>query len=169
MKKLSFFCVLSLCVFAACKKSGGSSSDYHFTATIDGQSQSFNTSPLAVKVSNAGVSMIAFEGFAGNQSNPQVMAVSWNSFYAGQNLVVGTYGDTSSKYAIGGNYNPSISVTYVSGSSIMTGGTHMKLTISSIDSTAVRGSFSGDFYLNGDPSSPKKTVTNGDFYVPWKK
>ena len=169
LKKLSFFCVLSLCVFASCKKSGGSSSNYHFTATVDGQSQSFNTSPLAVKVTNSGVSLIAFEGFAGNQSNPQVMAISWTSFTVGQNLVVGNYSDTSSKYDLGGNYNPSISVSYVGGGGIVTGGTHMKLTISSLDSTAVRGTFSGDFYLNGDPSSPKKTVTNGDFYVPWKK
>jgi hypothetical protein len=170
LKKFSFFCVLSLCVFVSCKKSGGSSSsDYHFTATVDGQSQSFNLSPLAVKVTNSGVSMIAFEGFAGNQSNQQVIAMSWTSLYAGQNLTVGNYSDTASKYALGGNYNPSITVSYVAGSGIMTGGTNLKMTITSIDSTAVKGTFSGNFYLNGDPSSPKKSITNGDFYVPWKK
>ena len=169
LKKFSFFFVLSLCVFASCKKSGSSSSDYHMTATVDGQSQSFNLSPLAVKVTNGGLSIIALEGYAGNQSNQQIMAMSWTSYSVGQILVAGNYSDTSSKYALGGNYNPSISVSYVGGNNIMTGGTHLKMTITSIDSTAVRGTFSGDFYLNADPSSPKKTITNGDFYVPWKK
>ena len=44
----------------------------------------------------------------------------------------------------------------------------MKIVITAIDSSTVKGTFSGDFYYMGDISGAKKTITNGDFYVPWK-
>jgi len=171
-KKFSFFCALFLCVFTSCKKNGGSSSGYHLTATIDGQSQSFNVNPFVFKVTNGGASIISIEGYAGNQSNQQIMAISWTSYSPSVILIPGNYSDTSSAYSLEGVYNPSISVSYVGGNGLtanMSNSNHLKMTITSIDSTAVKGTFSGDFYLNGDASSPKKSITSGDFYVPWKK
>jgi len=176
LKKIVLFCTLSLSLFASCKKhNSSSSSNYHFTATVDGQSQNFNTSPpFAVKVSNAGVSIIAIEGVGGTLASPQIIAVSWTNLSPGIYLTAGNYSDTSSVYSLGGNYNPLVSTSYVSGNAVtnvsgLSGVTHLKMTITSIDSTAVKGTFSGDFYLNADLSSSKKSITNGDFYVPWKK
>jgi hypothetical protein len=43
---------------------------------------------------------------------------------------------------------------------------HFKVTISSIVGNAARGTFSGDYYADGDvQSGTKLTITNGDFYV----
>ena len=85
---------------------------------------------------------------------------------------VGNWTDTSQKYAITGVYSPANGHDYAAGTVAVAGATitnHLKLTITSVDSTAVKGSFSGDFYLNGDLSGTKSTITNGDFYVAWKK
>jgi hypothetical protein len=76
-----------------------------------------------------------------------------------------------------GIYNPSVSQSFVGGSQStgyasnigVTGVNHLKLVITSLDSTAVKGTFSWDFYYNADLSAAKKSITNGDFFVPWKK
>lgn len=181
VKKIILFSALLVSVFVSCKKnnSASSSSNYHFTATIDGAAQTFNVSPLAVRVVNGPASEIAIEGFAGTStSTSQVLAISWaNTGLAPASFTTGNYSDTASNYAVTGTYNPSLSVSYVSGSGVtglasgsgVTIVNHLKFTITSLDSTAVKGTFSGDFYYNGDISGAKKTITNGDFFVPWKK
>ena len=179
LKKTLLFSALLVCAFVSCKKNNSASSggNYHFTATIDGKAQTFNVSPLAVRVTNSGVSLIGIEGFTSASSTTQVLAVSWtNNPPNSAAFTVGTYSDTASKYAIGGNYNPSTTEAYVSGSGIESGATtnipfanRLKIVITAVDSTTVRGTFSGVFYLNGDLTQAKKTITDGDFYVPWKK
>jgi hypothetical protein len=179
VKKILLFSALFVCVFVSCKKNNSSSGgSYHFTATIDGQAQTFNVSPLAVKVTNSGASLIAIEGFSAASSTTQILSVSWgNTSPNSANFTTGAYSDTATAYYIGGNYNPSTTVAYVSGSgvtaavgsSLPSGVQRLKITITSVDSTAVKGTFSGDFFFNGDVTQGKKTITNGDFYVPWKK
>ena len=180
VKKILLFSTLFVCVFASCKKNNsGSSSNYHFTATIDGKAETFNVSPFIFKVTNSGISQIAIEGFtATTASSGEVLAISWaNTGLGAASFTTGTYSDTASNYSITGVYNPSVSQSFVGGyqstgygSSIgVTGLNHLKLVITSLDSTAVKGTFSGDFYYNADLSGAKKSITNGDFFVPWKK
>jgi hypothetical protein len=40
---------------------------------------------------------------------------------------------------------------------------HFVLNITSINSTAIQGTFSGDLFSNGDPSTTAKALTNGTF------
>ena len=43
---------------------------------------------------------------------------------------------------------------------------HFKVNITSITSTTISGTFSGDFYQDGDVvNGTKLTITNGDFFV----
>ncbi len=184
VKKIILFSALFVCVFASCKKnnSGSSSSNYHFTATIDGKAQTFNVSPFIFRVTNSGVSIITIEGFTGTTAaNGQVLALSWtNSGGSGvgaNNFTTGTYSDTAGKYSLMGVYNPTLNESFVGGTQStgyasnigVTGLNHLKLVITSLDSAAVKGTFSGDFYFNADLSGAKKSITNGDFFVPWKK
>jgi hypothetical protein len=178
LKKAIPFFALALCVFASCKKNNSSSNgNYHFTATIDGKAQTFNVSPLATIATNSGYSIIGIEGFTAASSTTQVLALSWTNTALGTIFTTGTYNDTASKYAIGAIYNPTATESYGAGSGVTgdltgtnaTGINRLKIIITSLDSTAVKGTFSGDFFFNGDPTEAKKTVTNGDFYVPWKK
>ncbi len=84
-----------------------------------------------------------------------------------------TYVDTAFGWDVEGAYAESQSSIYIAGSVLasdalnlgVTVANHLKITFTSIDSTAVKGTFSGDFYLNGeDPSrGPDRPITNGSF------
>ena len=42
---------------------------------------------------------------------------------------------------------------------------HFKVNITSIDGKTAKGTFSGDFYQDGDVTRNKISITNGEFYV----
>ena len=176
MKNTILSCAALLCILASCKKSS-SGSNYHVTATVDGTSQTFNVSPLAIQIQNGGLTMITIEGFSTNTSTTSTMALSWNNNVTTQKFGPATYADTAQNYSTMGVYAVSVGQSFVSGSGIemLAAGTgttianHLKLVITSVDSTHIKGTFSGDFYQNSDISGAIKKVTNGDFDVPWKK
>ena len=176
MKKTSFICIAVLCIFASCKKSN-SSSGYHVTATIDGTTQSFNVSPVAVALNDSGYQQITIVGLSSTSSIAGSLGVTWSNNVTTQGFGVATYTDTATSYAITGDYIPNMTSSYVSGSGmVMTAANsnvsianHLKLVITAVDSTHIKGTFSGDFYFSGDITGAIKTVTNGDFDVPWKK
>lgn len=178
--KILLVAVLAFCVLVSCKKSNsGSSNSYHFTATVDGKAQTFNVSPLATRITAYGITDIVIEGFNGtSSSNTQTLSLGWvNSSANSTPFGTGTWSDTSRKYAIAGVYAVPNTDQYASGTNVtgqasLSGVTitnHFKITITSMDSTAIKGTFSGDFYDMGNVSGAKKTITNGDFFVPWKK
>ncbi|HEV2483230.1 MAG TPA: hypothetical protein VGS79_26375 [Puia sp.] len=177
MKKTAFICIATLCMATACKKSNsGSGSNYHMTATIDGTAETFNVSPLAVNLTNSGETLISIEGLSSSSSSAQSLALGWNNNVPNATLGVGTYSDTATSYSTIGTYDVSSTETYICGSDLAStassiGSTinHLKIVITSVDSTHIAGTFSGDFYLGEDLNGTIKTVTNGSFDVPWKK
>ena len=177
MKKTALICIALLCIITSCKKSNSSGSNYHVTATIGGTAQTFNVSPLATIISNSGYELIAIEGFSSSSSSTQSLALSWNNNVLNQSFGAATYSDTASNYGIIATYVPAFSQSYVGGSGIeataigtgVTIANHLKIVITAVDSTHVKGTFSGDTYYQGDISGNVKTITNGDFDVPWKK
>lgn len=174
MKKTALLIAVSFGLFVSCKKNSSSSSSYHFTATIDGTAQTFNTTPLATRLTVYGITQIGIDGFSGSSSsNIQSLSIGWQSSTPGAKFGVGTWTDSSQNYAVVGVYAPVTLQDYASGNAVTAGtnykGNHLTITITSMDSTAVKGTFSGDFFLQGNLSGTKKTITNGDFYVAWKK
>jgi hypothetical protein len=181
VKKIVLFSVLFVCVIASCKKSNSSSSGsstpgYHFTATIDGKAQPFNVNPWAISNTIRGITFVSIQGFTDSSvSLGQILALGWiNSNVGTAYFTTGSYLDTATSYILPGD-------SYICGS--QAGGfgllagpgvdvnnrNHLKITITSLDSTAVKGTFSGDFFFNADVTGEKKSITNGDFFVPWKK
>jgi hypothetical protein len=179
VKKVPFLIAVSLGLLLSCKKNSGSSNSYHFTATIDGKAQTFNVTPLATRISAYGATEIAIEGFNGTgASNVQALSIGWTATPPSTTKFgTGAWSDTSQNYSTIGTYVVSTSEQYVSGSGVTgvatlsgtKGINDLKIVITSMDSTAVKGTFSGDFYLMGDITGTKRTITNGDFYVAWKK
>ncbi|HEV2483229.1 MAG TPA: hypothetical protein VGS79_26370 [Puia sp.] len=176
MNKFFILCGALLCLFISCKKSN-SSSNYHVTATIGDSTLTFNTSPQAFVINLAGQTDITIEGFA-SSSLTRSLALGWtNDYIPNSSFGVGTYSDTSINYGIVGTYIPGGTQEYVSGSGIYllaesSGATianHLKIVITAVDSTHVQGTFSGDFYYGSTITGAIKTITNGDFDVPWKK
>ena len=171
MKKIILSMAL-ISVFLSCKKSNSSYSGYHITASVDGSGKTFNTAPVATKLTNMGVTQITLDGFttAGGESVSMII----DNAPSGKPIAPGTYIDTTGDFDVALFYTQNITTAYAAGSSITAGATaaiqnHMKIVITSIDTTtSIKGSFSGDVYLNGDPTAAKKTFTNGDFYLKFR-
>jgi hypothetical protein len=174
VKKITLFSALLVCVFLSCKKSSSnSSSSYHVTATIGGKAETFNVTPVATRLTNGGFTLIAVSGFAAASSTTEVLSLSLTNDPGQATFKAGTYSDTASGYAIGGVYKATTANQYVAGSSVtqpaLGSGTpvtnHFSVIITSIDSATIKGTFSGDYFLYGDPTAAKVTITNGDFYA----
>ena len=165
MKKIVLFMAL-IGALVSCKKSN-SSSGYHVTASADGTGKAFNTAPVATKATNTGATQITVDGFATGAGESISLII--DNFPSGKPIVAGTYTDTTSDFDVALFYTQNLSAGYAGGTSVTAGATvsnHVKIVITSIDTTStIKGTFSGDVFLNGDVTAAKKTFTNGDFFV----
>jgi len=150
-------------ILLSCHK-GSSGGSYHLTATIDGQTQSFDAS---LRATHVGSLATAIQGRASaNDTFPNLQL----ALIALDSPAIGTYGNSN---------NPQIQVNGIlelndtaryngAGLAQSTNANPTVITITAWDANTVQGSFSGNFYLNNTANSPKKVIT-GDFIVPWKK
>ncbi len=162
MKKLRFLLPLcALCLFFSCKKSssstGGSGS---ITATIDGSSQTFNFSATASLLSVAGMQALTITGVQSSSSSTYVITLIITP--ASGNVTAGTYTATAA--------SDNVQLTYIQASTSLayqddptSGSSNASVTISSISSTHVKGTFSGKLILESGSGAATKTVTNGSF------
>lgn len=174
MKKHLFFAALLLGAFISCKKNNsGSSASYHVTATVNGKAETFNVNDVATKVSLGGATYISITGFVTSSPTGETLSLGLSNNAGGPAIKAGTYADTSTRYEVTGIYQSSITQQYLAGSNVFInaqgGGTpltnHFVLVVTAIDSSSIKGTFSGDYFIAGSPGSDKKTITNGDFYV----
>ncbi len=174
MKKTLALSAVLIGLLFSCKKSNSDSSgSYHITANIDGTAKTFNSSALAVKITSSGFTSLGVGGGASPTTTASdVVLINISNIPGGKPIVAGTYTDTSSSFTISCTYTLNPTSIYM-GSTDVTGTglpysaikNHVKVVISSIDATSVKGTFSGDLYNNGDITGAKKTFTSGDFYV----
>jgi len=174
MKKPFALAILLFSFFLSCKKSnsGSPSGSYHVTASIAGSAKTFNLSTVATTVGSGSNVNLGITGIA-SATTGESMGVAITNTPSGKPIVAGTYTDTSSKFAVSMVYRMTTTVQYVNTNDITNqaanNGTpvvnHMKIVITAIDAATVKGTFSGDLYLNGDATAAKKTVTSGDFYA----
>lgn len=167
--------ILAYSFVVSCKKTSSGPETYHFNATIDGQAQTF-TNPVAVTWGiSVNVTEDNFEGFTQAYTANPTLRLMWTNTSPGTSLGVGTWSDTSKNYNISGSYLVTPYEGYGAGTNLAatadTSGVkitnHLKIIITSMDGTSVRGTFSGDFYYLNEPFAAKKTIT-GEFWLPWK-
>jgi len=170
MKKILILSLALGSLFSACKKSS-SGSAAALSATINGTGKNFVQNPLAAKTVLSGVTSISIVG-AVNATTGESVNITINNFPSQDSLVPGTYSDTSSRFDLNIDY-----IANVTSGDFYTGGTvvdgyisgvtglanHFKLVISSIGKTSIQGTFSGNIYLNGDPTATPWPVTGGSF------
>jgi hypothetical protein len=173
MKKCILFAMLLVGAGLACKK-GNSGGSFHVTATINGKNETFNVSAVATRLTIAGATHISIGGLATSTPTGEAVQMQLASHPGGPAIKVGTYTDTTTQYDLVGIYWVDVYHGYLAGTSIYQGSlggasapvtNHFKLVITAMDSSSIKGSFSGDYYAAGSTDSAKKTVTNGDFYV----
>jgi hypothetical protein len=181
MKKQLLLGALAFGILVSCKKttnSHPSSNPYHLTATIDGQPQTFNQNVIGTRKILSNQTQINIQGANGPAGGViPALSIGWANTSVNVNFGIGTWTDTSSIYTVYGVYEVTNSDLYESGTN-STGQAshdgipitnHLKIIFTFIDSSTLKGTFSGDFYDMGTIPGTKKTITDGDFYVPFSK
>ena len=166
--------MLLVCAGLACKK-GNSGSGYHLTATVDGKNETFNVNAMATHP-YGGIGQIGIGGLATSSPTGEAVQIQLQTHSGGPAIKVGTYTDTTTQYELAGIYWVDNYHAYGAGTSmyqinLRLGSApivnHFKLVVTAIDSSSIKGTFSGDYYSGGSTDSARKTVTNGDFYLPF--
>ncbi len=163
----------------SCSKSGsGGSSNSDSTyikCDMDGVAKSFNNAVKADTLNVGGINSIEISGFT-NNVNKETLHLDISNNYAepGLPIIAGSYPDTSSSFNLSSYYLLVVSqdstVQYEAGTSLASLGdpivNHLNIVVTAIVRGYISGTFSGDYFLSGDPKAIKKTIANGTFYVP---
>lgn len=179
MKKILLISACVIFAFASCKKDSSKKiASNTITATVGGTNTSFNTSAEAELASDSGAYIMVIAGLTGTTSSAQSMVVG---LLSDQPFVKGTYTFDESTDPNTITVLPSIAyLTNTSGdeSSEFESNTEIDLgnstlsttatvTITSISTTNIQGTFSGLLVNDGDGTTTK-SVTNGKFNVTLK-
>ncbi|MGZ8558968.1 MAG: hypothetical protein ACXWWC_11565 [Chitinophagaceae bacterium] len=93
---------------------------------------------------------------------------------SGDDIIAADYPETYTDFEIVTTYKPDqASLGFEAGTSFLeeanmagvTNSNHFKVTITAINSETLKGTFSRDFYEDGDPRAAKKTISNGSFHI----
>ena len=87
------------------------------------------------------------------------MSVAITNSIGGKPIVAGTYTDTTSGFIITIIYRMNTTTTYTNSALAALGVpvvNHPKIVITAMDAATIKGTFSGDLYLNGDFTADKK-------------
>jgi len=150
----------------SCKKDKNDDS-VHLKCKVDGVEKTFNTSTTAGLTNENGFSILTVFGSSAASSSAEHL-ILYISKTEGT-VTTGTYTVDGENYSVQGVFNTGTSggVSYVGGNEINTSETSnaLKIIVTQIDDKTVRGTFSGEFYEDGDDSNPKKVISEGSFYV----
>jgi len=172
MKKNLFLATALVVAFASCKKSNSTPDSPHITFTVDGTSKTFNTGLTANKYVGSQESIIiaGLTSLTGGEAFTLILGASGSN-----SITVKTYVYTDAGFSFDATYASGVggSTNYEAGSTFSQSASHigqtvtnnMVLHITAIDAVSIKGTFSGDFYLDGDATQSKKSITNGDFYA----
>jgi hypothetical protein len=163
MKKLLLFTICVTLAFSSCKKSSSDIPANTISATVDGVDESFNTSPIAELGTAISLnSNLLISGSNGSGTSSDSMGITIES---NNTIVKGSYTNASTNNSsyVSVLYNkapfslsnPNIYSTDINGTYPTT------VTITSMSSTNIQGTFSGKLLFKD--GTTVKNVTNGKF------
>ena len=177
MKKVHLFLLASLVCFFSCSKNKNDDSSFHITCKVNGTSKSFNSVINGIK-GTAEARGIAISAASAMSSSAEGFAFIVNDITNENEVTPGTYTDQSTTFQLLANYYGGSDVLdYHAGTEMYLESlhydkpitNHFQVVISSIEDNKVRGTFNGDFYLNGEIEGEKVSITEGSFYVQLKE
>jgi hypothetical protein len=165
------------CFFLSCRKerSNNNNEAFYVTCTVDGTPMKFNGYVFCHYEWAGGYKAVTINGATGMSSTAASVGFVITNYPGADSINTGTYTDASTDFELLASYAPNISaIAYDAGTTVfneakLTGtiiANHFTVKITSLNNQTAKGTFSGDFYYDGDPSGAKKTITNGEFYVP---
>jgi hypothetical protein len=163
MKKLLLFTICVTLTFSSCKKSSSDIPANTISATVDGVDESFNTNPIAELGTAISLnSNLIISGSNGSGTGSDSMGITIES---NNTIIKGSYTNASannSSYVSvlynKGPFSPSNPTVY---STDVNGDYPTTVTITSMSSTNIQGTFSGKLLLSDGTTI--KNVTNGKF------
>lgn len=175
MKKIAILALLVSICFVSCQKEHGQEEDsnFHVSFSVDGVSKSFTGYVLAHTDTTSGYVELTILGTPAITSFDNYMGVYLDNFPAKGSIGTGQYQDNGTTYSLlttyvvnGAEYEAGQSVAADAVSENVTIANPFKLNITSMDKNIARGTFSGDYFKNGDPKNGEKiSITKGEFYV----
>jgi hypothetical protein len=174
MKKLSALAISALILFSSCKKEGSGNDNYHVSFTVDGVSKSYTGYAIAHGDTTGSDIELTILGAKSVNSYDDYFGIYINNYPGGGNIPAGQYSDNSADFTVLSTFqNGSNGNEYEAGQTMADDAVyynvpianHFKVNIISMDGKTARGTFSGDYYQDGDIRSNKISITNGDFYV----
>jgi hypothetical protein len=172
MKKISIIAICLLVLFGSCKK--GSDNNYHISFSVDGVKKSYSSYAVAHIDSTAGDIELTILGAKTALSFDDYFGIYINNYPGGGNVPTGEYQDNSANFTVLSTFQNSANGNeYEAGQSVAEDAVyynvpianHFRVTITSMNGKTAKGTFSGDYYQDGDVHSNKISVTNGEFYV----
>ena len=176
--KFLFNLLFISCVLTSCNKERSTNDNneaFHVTCTVDVTPMTLNGYVFCHYEWSAGYKAVTINGATGLSSTAASVGFVITNVPGRDSINMGIYTDASTNFEVLASYAPNISnIGYDAGTTVfndakLIGATitnHFVVKITSLNNQTARGTFSGDFYYDGDPSGAKKTITNGEFYVP---
>lgn len=174
MKKGMFLILILGCVFLSCSKDQSTNDTYYLTCTIDGVPHTFNLLAGSRKETNGVNTAVFVHGVESASANTADYGFVITNLPSGDDIIAADYPDTSTDFEILTTYQADqSSLGFEAGTTVLeeanmagvTISNHFKVSITSINTETIKGTFSGDFYEDGDPHAAKKTISNGSFYL----
>ena len=162
-------------VFNSCKKDEAQQKKFYMICKINGVKTEFSASTSAISIWDSGDKATSISGIMDSTMSTYAIGFTIENFPSQDSITVGNYTDTSTRFdVLCVYYKLDYSLRYEAGTSEYQDqvyynaptGNHFVGTITSITSEGIRGTFSGDFYENGDVQQGSViNITDGEFYV----
>ena len=163
MKKIVFAALSFLLLLTSCTKEatiGMGTGTATISANVDGQSMTYNVNAKAVRINVPGAYSVEVVGYKSSSSSDQI-AISLTGISP---IGTGTYSENNANGINVATINliDGGSQTFVNSNSVTN---PSSVTITSITSSSIKGTFKGDIFLSGSSSSTKKVLSEGQFSI----
>lgn len=170
MKKLCI--VIAIVLLFSCKKED-TEANYHVSFTADGVNKTYTGHVLGHLDTTAGYVELTILGANAATSFDNYLGIYLNNYPGGNSIASGEYKDNVTNFTLLTTYANN-GKEYEAGQTVAENAeqynrpiaNRFKVNITSLDGNTAKGTFSGDYYLEGDVQTGTKiSVTNGDFFV----
>ena len=160
--------------YTACKKEDTQGKKFYMTCKLNGIKTDFSGTTTGAIIHDNGYTQVTIGGFTDTTVNGHAIGFIVTNVPSQDSIDAGIYADTTTRFEVLGAYDHMDgSLHYDAGTSMYQDLIHYGAPvhnhfigiISEINAEGIRGTFSGDYYNDGDIDGDIITVTEGEFYV----